>query len=65
VILLDTGPIVAAAARTDPYHERCARLLAGAARPLLVPSPVGAEVCHLLEREAGSNVEAQFCIRSR
>jgi predicted nucleic acid-binding protein len=60
VILLDTGPIVAAAARTDPYHERCGRLLAEAVRPLLVPSPVVAEVCHLLEREAGSKVEAQF-----
>jgi len=60
VILLDTGPIVAAAARTDPHHERCARLLAEVVRPLLVPSPVVAEVCHLLEREAGSKVEAQF-----
>lgn len=60
MILLDTGPIVAAAARTDPHHERCVRLLAETRRPLLVPSPVVAEVCHLLEREAGSKVEAQF-----
>lgn len=48
------------ATRTDPHHKRCARLLAEVVRPLLVPSPVVAEVCYLLEREAGRKVEAQF-----
>jgi predicted nucleic acid-binding protein len=60
VTLLGTGPIVAAATRTDTHHERCAHLLADAPRPLLVPTPVVAEVCYLLERDAGSAIEAQF-----
>jgi predicted nucleic acid-binding protein len=63
VIVVDTGPLVAAANHDDRDHGRCVELMAGAARSrrlLLVPAPVIAEVCYLLERERGSRVEAAF-----
>jgi predicted nucleic acid-binding protein len=63
VIVVDTGPLVAAANHDDRDHGRCVDLMGGAARarrPLLVPAPVIAEVCYLLERERGSRIEAAF-----
>ncbi len=48
--LLDTGPLVAAANRSDKNHEVCSELLRKLARGkgrLLVPSPVVVEVCWL------------------
>jgi uncharacterized protein len=61
VILVDAGPLVAAANRNDDYHEACVRLLAGAVPPRLVSGLVIAEVCYLLAREpGGSTQEAAF-----
>jgi predicted nucleic acid-binding protein len=60
VILVDTGPIVAIADADDRNHDRCLTALADVAGPFLVPSPVVAEVCYLVERELGSRAEAAF-----
>ena len=63
MILVDTGPLVAAALRDDREHHACVELLTGlhlAGRPLLIPSTVIAEVGYLLAREGGARVEAQF-----
>jgi len=63
MIILDTGPLVAAALQGDVNHARCVELLTTLHRsnhPLLVPSLVVTEVCYLLAREAGSQVEAEF-----
>lgn len=63
MILVDTGPLVAAALHGDINHIRCVELFTAAhlnAEPLLVPSLVVTEVCYLLEREAGPRVEAEF-----
>jgi hypothetical protein len=60
VILVDTGPLVAAGNRADEYHARCVRALATAATPRLVPATVVAETGYLLERAAGPAVEAEF-----
>jgi predicted nucleic acid-binding protein len=63
VILVDTGPLVAAALHGDVNHVRCAELFASLhlnEEALLVPSLVVTEVCYLLEREAGPRVEAGF-----
>jgi predicted nucleic acid-binding protein len=43
-LILDTGPLLAALDAADPDHERCARLLAGAAEDLVVPGLVFAEL---------------------
>lgn len=63
MILVDTGPIVAAALTRDVHHRVCVDLftvahLAG--DPLGVPSPVVTEACYLLAREAGTRAEAAF-----
>jgi predicted nucleic acid-binding protein len=60
VILVDTGPLVAAANSSDRNHERSLAALASAVGPRLVPGLVIAETCYLLARDAGARVEAAF-----
>lgn len=60
MILVDTGPLVAAANRKDDDHSRCVELLAQSRPPRLVPGPVIAEVGYLLARDAGPVPEAAF-----
>ncbi|GGP12559.1 PIN domain-containing protein [Nonomuraea glycinis] len=60
MIVLDTGPLVAALNSQDKYHDACARLLRTHPGPLLVPSTVVTEVCQLVERRQGSKAEAAF-----
>ncbi|HZW99492.1 MAG TPA: PIN domain-containing protein [Trueperaceae bacterium] len=60
MIVIDTGPLVAALNADDKDHERCVRLLETHQGRLLVPAPVLTEVCWLLEREQGAQAEALF-----
>lgn len=60
MIILDTGPLLAAANDRDQHHATCAELLATARGPLLVPSSVVVETCWLLEARRGSRAEAAF-----
>ncbi|HTC71544.1 MAG TPA: PIN domain-containing protein [Solirubrobacteraceae bacterium] len=60
MILVDTGPLVAAANRNDTHHQASTEALAAARRPRLVPGMVIAEVGYLLARDAGFSVEAGF-----
>jgi uncharacterized protein len=60
VIVVDTGPLVAALDADDADHDRCLRLLETHHGALLVPGPVLTEVCWLLERERGTESEAAF-----
>lgn len=60
MILVDTGPLVAAANRNDTHHRVSVQALAAASPPRLVPGMVIAEVAYLLARDAGSSVEARF-----
>jgi len=60
MILVDTGPLVAAANRKDADHDASVKALAGAQAPRLVPGLVIAEVAYLLARDAGASVEAAF-----
>ncbi|WP_322766434.1 type II toxin-antitoxin system VapC family toxin [Frankia sp. Cr1] len=59
-MIVDAGPIVAAANRKDRHHAASLDLLSPEKGPFIVPPPVVAEVCHLLQRDAGPRVEAQF-----
>lgn len=64
MIVCDTGPLVAAAIRTDDHHRECVDLLTGlrlAGRAILVPPTVVAEVGYLMNQLGGSRVEADFC----
>jgi predicted nucleic acid-binding protein len=60
MILVDTGPLVAAANRHDAHHRASVDALATAKGPRLVPGLVIAEVAYLLARDAGPAVEAAF-----
>ncbi|MHB8329287.1 MAG: type II toxin-antitoxin system VapC family toxin [Acidimicrobiales bacterium] len=60
MILVDTGPLVAAANRRDALHGPSVAALAAASRPRFVPGLVIAEVCYLLARDAGTAIEAEF-----
>jgi uncharacterized protein len=60
MVLVDTGPLVAAANRNDTHHRASTEALVAALSPRLVPGMVIAEVGYLLARDAGSSVEAGF-----
>ena len=52
-VVADTGPIVAAASRSDDLHDVAAALIIAAGRDLLVPEPVIAEADWLLRQRVG------------
>jgi len=59
-LIIDAGPLFAAAARRDTHHARCVNLLVRASRPLIVPSLVVTEVAYLLGDRIGPHAEATF-----
>lgn len=63
MIIVDTGPLVAAALSGDTNHRRCVELFTSLHlnnEQLVVPDFVVTEVCFLLEREGGPKLEAGF-----
>jgi predicted nucleic acid-binding protein len=60
MLLVDSGPLYAAAARRDRNHQRSVELLSGAARPLLVPALVVTEVAYLIGDRIGPHAELAF-----
>jgi uncharacterized protein len=60
VLIVDAGPLYAAAARRDKHHERSVQLLSSAERPLLVPALVLTEVSYLLGDRIGAHAELAF-----
>lgn len=59
-MLVDSGPLVAAAASRDRNHERCVDLLSQAPPPLLVPALVVTEVAYFLADRLGPGAEQAF-----
>lgn len=49
MIVIDTGPVVAAANRKDDYHKPCVDLLQGFPGPLLLPAPLITEIGYMLQ----------------
>ncbi|NIK56897.1 PIN domain-containing protein [Kribbella shirazensis] len=63
MIVVDTGPLVAAALTSDANHQPCVELLASLRlnnERLIVPPFVVTEVCYLLARSGGPKPEAAF-----
>jgi predicted nucleic acid-binding protein len=63
VIIVGTGPLVAAAHAGGRDHGRCVRLFTQAhreGRPLVVPAFVAAETARVLRRDGGGGVESAF-----
>ena len=60
MLIVDAGPLYAAATRRDRNHRRCVELLSSAERPLLVPALVVTEVSYLLADRVGAQAELAF-----
>lgn len=60
MLVVDAGPIVAAAATRDRHHQASIKLLTGATRPLVVPALVVTEVAYFLGDRIGSAAERAF-----
>lgn len=60
MLLVDAGPLYAAAATRDEHHRRSVELLSRAGRPLLVPALVVTEVSYLLSDRIGPHAELAF-----
>ncbi|MGO9321828.1 MAG: type II toxin-antitoxin system VapC family toxin [Solirubrobacteraceae bacterium] len=60
MLIVDAGPLYAAAARRDKHHERAIALLSSSPRPLLVPALVLTEVSYLLADRIGAHAELAF-----
>jgi predicted nucleic acid-binding protein len=59
-MIIDTGPLVAAANQKDPDHAACRDLLAQTPGVLIVPALVVAEATFMIERAGGTTAEARF-----
>jgi uncharacterized protein len=60
VLIVDAGPLYAAAATRDRHHRRCVELLSNSPGPLVVPALVVTEVAYLLADRIGPHAELAF-----
>lgn len=60
MLIVDAGPLYAAAATSDRNHRRSIDLLSSAERPILVPALVVTEVSYLLADRIGAHAELAF-----
>jgi len=60
VLIVDAGPLYAAAATRDKHHGRCVELLSNSPGPLVVPALVVTEVAYLLADRIGPHAELAF-----
>lgn len=60
IVIVDSGPLIAAANRSDPDHAACAEVLQRPGFHLVVPALCVAEAAYLLGTRKGPQVEAAF-----
>ena len=60
MVLVDTGPIVAAASKRDEHHASCLAALSAVREPPLITPLVVMEVCYFLSTRATPAAEAAF-----
>lgn len=60
MLIVDAGPLYAAAATRDKHHRRCVELLSHSTGPLIVPTLVLTEVSYLLCDRIGPHAELAF-----
>lgn len=65
MLVVDTGPLVAAAITRDRNHARCVQLLAETDGPLVVPALVVTEAAYLLGNRLGQRAELAFAAAIR
>ena len=60
MLIVDTGPLLAAADTADPHHRACVNLLTAATGPLLTTPLVVAEAAYLIGCRIGPKAESRF-----
>ena len=60
MLVVDAGPLVAAAATRDRHHEACRELLSSADGPLVVPILAVTEAAYFLEDRINAAAERAF-----
>lgn len=60
MLVVDTGPLVATADRSDKDHAACRALLEGDDGPLVTTAMVIAEAAYLIDRQLGPVAEASL-----
>jgi len=65
MLVVDAGPLVAAASNRDRNHARCVQLLQNARGPLVVPALVVTEVAYFLADRIGAAAERAFATSLR
>lgn len=60
MLIVDAGPLYAAAATRDKHHRRCVELLSNSTGPLVVPAVVATEVAYLLADRIGPHAQLAF-----
>ena len=60
MIVVDTGPLYAAADTSDSHHQACVAVFEETSEQLVVPVSVIIETCFLIERHLGPLAEAAF-----
>lgn len=64
-MLVDAGPLIAAADTDDRHHDRCVELLRSEPRPLIVPMLAVTEVAYFLSARIGAAAEHAFAASFR
>lgn len=57
MLIVDTGPLVAAADRSDPYHDQFREVIETDPGPFVTTAMVVAETAYLLDRQLGADAE--------
>jgi uncharacterized protein len=65
MLIVDAGPLVAAAATRDRNHDRCVELLSRAPGPIVVPMLVVTEVAYFLADRVAATAERAFAAALR
>ena len=65
MLIVDTGPLVAAADRADKDHVACQELLEDDEGPLVTTGLVIAEAAYLINRQLGPTAEAALYVHHR
>ena len=60
MLIVDTGPLVATADRSDKDHAACRELLESDEGPLVTTAMVIAEAAYLIDRQLGAKAEASL-----
>ena len=60
IVIVDSGPLIAAANLADPKHRACLEALQTPGLHLIIPALCVAEAAYVIHRRQGTRIEARF-----